>query len=254
VIRAAASAHLRHRAGGCAEAGRRGVGQLLPALLGALGIIVAFAVTLATGPVGPTPALDVARWLDHRQLGCLPPVCIAREDGTVRFQPLPPPNDAEVCRVTALVARRIARLLERRGLGPWAGPEEAEESPHGEPLLGALYGASVQGRIATGRRAGQRVTRLGDRIEVEELAVPHGPRCAAVAGVSVHANVGVPATADPGTTARPCGGGARPTGTADLLSQIGVGSWVVSHGVAGEGCACHALRHPVESDLSAGCC
>ena len=39
--------------------------RLLPALLGALGIVVAFAVYLATGPQGPTPAIDVARWLEY---------------------------------------------------------------------------------------------------------------------------------------------------------------------------------------------
>jgi len=45
--------------------------RLLPALLGALGIVVAFAVYLATGPPGPTPALDVAKWLDHPLAGPL---------------------------------------------------------------------------------------------------------------------------------------------------------------------------------------
>ena len=39
--------------------------RMLPALLGALGIVVAFAVYLATGPSSPTPALDAARWLGH---------------------------------------------------------------------------------------------------------------------------------------------------------------------------------------------
>ncbi len=36
-----------------------------------------------------------------------------------------------------------------------------------QPLFAALYGASVAGRIATGRRAGQRVLRVGDRIDPE---------------------------------------------------------------------------------------
>ena len=39
--------------------------RLLPALLGAFGIVVAFAVYLATGTQVPSPALDVARWLEH---------------------------------------------------------------------------------------------------------------------------------------------------------------------------------------------
>ena len=36
----------------------------------------------------------------------------------MRFHPLPAPDDAEVAGVTALVARRVARLLQRRGPGP----------------------------------------------------------------------------------------------------------------------------------------
>lgn len=39
--------------------------RLLPALVGALAIVVAFAVYLAAEPPGPTPALDVATWLVH---------------------------------------------------------------------------------------------------------------------------------------------------------------------------------------------
>lgn len=39
--------------------------RLLPALLGALAIVVAFAIYLATAPPDPTPGLDVTRWLDH---------------------------------------------------------------------------------------------------------------------------------------------------------------------------------------------
>ena len=45
--------------------------RLLPALLGALGIVVAFALFLATEPVETTPALDVMRWLDHPLAGPL---------------------------------------------------------------------------------------------------------------------------------------------------------------------------------------
>ncbi len=98
--------------------------------------------------------------------------------GEARFQPLPPPDDVEVAGVTALVARRLVRLLQRRGLGPDADSEEADALPRDAPLLAEIYGASVHQRVATGPRAGQRVTRLGDRVEVEDLAVPLGPRCA----------------------------------------------------------------------------
>lgn len=69
----------------------------------------------------------------------------------LRFYVLPPPEDAEVARVATQVARRIQRLLERRGLAD--GTETVAEE---ELLLAALYAASVGGRIATGERAGQR--------------------------------------------------------------------------------------------------
>jgi hypothetical protein len=114
-------------------------------------------------------------------------------DGAVRFRPLPPPADAEVERVARRVARSLARLLERRGLGPEADPAEADPLPAEDPLLAALYAASVAGRAATGPRAGRRVVRLGDRIDAEDLPLVEGERCTTVGGVSLHANVAVPA-------------------------------------------------------------
>jgi hypothetical protein len=64
-----------------------------------------------------------------------------------------------------------------------------------QPLLAELYGASVQGRIATGARLGNRITALGAQIEPENPAIPAGTRCAGVSGVSLHANVCIPAKA-----------------------------------------------------------
>jgi hypothetical protein len=61
------------------------------------------------------------------------------QGSTPRFHRLPPPDDAEVARVAAQVTRRIARLLERRGLGPEADRVEADPLPGEEPLL-AEYG------------------------------------------------------------------------------------------------------------------
>lgn len=117
------------------------------------------------------------------------------EEGRVRFHVLPPPDDAEVARVTARIARRIVRLLERRGLGPHGDPDEADPLRRDQPVLAELYGASVHGRIADGPRAGHRVMTLGEPIDVETPAVTAGPRCASVSGFSVHANVCVPARA-----------------------------------------------------------
>jgi hypothetical protein len=113
--------------------------------------------------------------------------------GPLRFHPLPPPEDAEVERVVEQVARRIAQLLERRGLGPETDPSKVDPLAEDEPLLAQLYGASVASRIATGRRAGQRVLRVGDCIDPDDLPALEGERCASVSGVSLHANVAVPA-------------------------------------------------------------
>ncbi len=120
-------------------------------------------------------------------------VYVAGPSGALRFHALPPPDDAEVARVAGQVARRIVRLLERSGLAPDADPAEADPLPDKEPLLALLYAASVAGRIATGPRAGQRVLRVGDRIDVDDVSVLEGERCASVGGVSLHANVAVPA-------------------------------------------------------------
>jgi len=108
------------------------------------------------------------------------------------FSPLPPPSDEEAARITATIARRVERLLVRKGLlGEHAAtdpdPMETEES-----LLPQLYSASVQGRIATGPQAGQRQLRLGDRIDVDRAEAISGPRCASLQGFSLHADVCVP--------------------------------------------------------------
>ena len=114
-------------------------------------------------------------------------------NAALRFYPLPPPDDTEIARVVGQVARRIARLLERRGLRLEAGPLEADLLTEEQPLLTQLSGASVAGRIATGRRAGQRVLHVGDCIDPEALPALGAERCASVRGVSLHANVAVPA-------------------------------------------------------------
>ncbi len=90
------------------------------------------------------------------------------------------------------VRRSVARLMERRGLGPQSDPGE-DTLGHDEPLLAELYAASASGHIATGPRAGRRIATVGDGVDVEDGALPPGKCCAAVAGYSVHAGVRVPA-------------------------------------------------------------
>jgi hypothetical protein len=136
-------------------------------------------------------------------------------EGGLRFHPLPPPDDAEVERVARQVARRLARLLERRGHGEIEGDALATE----EPLLASLYAASITSRIATGPRAPKRVLRFGDRIDAGDLPALQGERCASVGGVSVHANVAVPAH-DRRRLERLCRYGARPAIATERLSRL----------------------------------
>ena len=83
--------------------------------------------------------------------------------GALAFHPAPGPSDAEVAAALATIRHRVQRLLVRHGLEPAddaTGPADrlAEESP----VLAGIVGASVQGRVALGSRAGARVRRLGD--------------------------------------------------------------------------------------------
>jgi hypothetical protein len=136
---------------------------------------------------------DALRLNPHFHTLALDGIYIVNEKGEVVFQHVAPPSDAEVARVADRVYRRVKRLLERRGLGPQADPELADILQRDQPLLAELYGASISGRVATGPRADRRVMKVGDSVEWEDFAVPSGPRCAAVAGFSVHADVCVPA-------------------------------------------------------------
>ncbi len=113
--------------------------------------------------------------------------------GTVRFHRLPPPTNAEVEQTTRRIVRRLRRLLIQRGLTPEADAAAADSLPEDQPLLADIYAASVRSRIAMGERAGLGVLRIGDLVDPEEAAFVTSARCAMIDGVSLHANVSVPA-------------------------------------------------------------
>ncbi|MBW1886568.1 MAG: transposase zinc-binding domain-containing protein [Deltaproteobacteria bacterium] len=71
------------------------------------------------------------------------------------FLPLPPPGLDDIVRVMAGTARRVIRLLEKRGL-------ENEDDPLAtdDPLLATLIAASVRSRIATGPEATRKLRLL----------------------------------------------------------------------------------------------
>jgi hypothetical protein len=117
-----------------------------------------------------------------------------RGDDQPRFHPLPAPDDREIALIAARIARRIAHRFKQRGLGPddeFCGTDPLAEE---ESWLAALAAASVQGRIAIGPQAGQRLLKLvGDRVDPEDLPLRPQPLCAHIAGLGLHAGVALPA-------------------------------------------------------------
>jgi hypothetical protein len=113
--------------------------------------------------------------------------------GAMTFHPAPGPSDAEVAAALATILHRVQRLVVRHDLEPAddaTGPADrlAEESP----VLAGIVGASVQGRVALGSRAGARVRRIGDARDTEAVT-SRGPRQAHLEGFDLHANVWVSA-------------------------------------------------------------
>jgi hypothetical protein len=111
------------------------------------------------------------------------------DEGIVQFRPARRLTREDVGAVVALIARRVERLLERRGLAGGAessGPPDlwSEEAP----VLAAVAAASVDGRVALGPRAGARVRRCGDPPE-EVAPVTLGPCHAHVDGFDLHAGL-----------------------------------------------------------------
>ncbi len=71
------------------------------------------------------------------------------------FLPLPPPGLDDIARVMAGTARRVIRLLEKRGL-----ENEDDSLATDDPLLATLTAASVRSRIATGPEATRKLRLL----------------------------------------------------------------------------------------------
>jgi hypothetical protein len=94
-------------------------------------------------------------------------VYAAGQDLAPEFCPLPAPGDAEVLRMATLVCRRVQSLLERRGIGPGADPDDADPLSRVDPGTAALLAHSVRRQVAVGPRAGQGLSRLGDRVDAD---------------------------------------------------------------------------------------
>ncbi len=144
-----------------------------------------------------------------------------------RFHLLDPPETADVARVLSGTARRIRRLLESSRLAEGTEDPLREE----DPLLAMLGAASIRSRIATGPEAGSPWRRLGDRVEpVDEAEGADGvepaaampPRCVREGGMSLHADVVVPAR-DRRRLERLCRYVARPPLALERLAELGDG-------------------------------
>ena len=85
----------------------------------------------------------------------------------------------------------MQRLLVRHGLEPGDdATEPADRLAEEFPVLAGIVGASVQGWVALGQRAGARVRRLGDARDTQAVT-SRGPRQAHLEGFDLHANVWV---------------------------------------------------------------
>jgi hypothetical protein len=115
------------------------------------------------------------------------------ETGVLRFHPAPQPSDEEVVRLLATIRTRVRRLLERRGLeiddaGVTPPDPLAEESL----ALAGISSASVQGRVALGRRAGAHILWIG-RDPDAAWVTSTGPCQAHLDGFDLYGSLPVPA-------------------------------------------------------------
>jgi hypothetical protein len=64
----------------------------------------------------------------------------------LRFEPLPPPTQAEVERLLKGVRYRVLRLLEKRGALPAQGPEDAQQAWQAHSLQQRLRWTEMDAR------------------------------------------------------------------------------------------------------------
>jgi hypothetical protein len=118
-------------------------------------------------------------------------VFVRDDAGEAVFRPLPPPTDADVARILGTIARRVRRLLARRGLLPGGADEgEGDVAADLSPSLALMTAGAVQGREALGPAAGRRIAQVG-RDPTRPWQPSTGPRQAHQDGFDLHANVRV---------------------------------------------------------------
>ena len=164
----------------------------------------------------------------------------------MRFHALPSPSDADVRTLAERVKRGIVRQLVRCGRfrdddGALVLSGEDDAAAQAEPLLASCQAACVRSRIALGRRAGQRVRRLGDVADVDADGDSPGTggrrRRADHEGFSLHADVAMAAH----DRERLCRYVARPAIAGERLSELE------------DGRLAYALRRPWRDGTTGSC-
>jgi len=108
-------------------------------------------------------------------------------DGKLRFYQTKAPTEAELAQLTATLAHRTGRYLERQGLlerdveNSYLANDDIESGP-----MAQLQGASITYRVAVGRQQGRKVFTL-QTLPVSEDTFASG--AGKVAGFSLHAGV-----------------------------------------------------------------
>jgi hypothetical protein len=162
----------------------------------------------------------------------------------LRFQPAPPPTDEEIGVVLATIATRVRRLLRRRGFDGDADITPADPVTDVSPGLAGISGASIQGRVALGRRAGARVWRVGEEPDAPWV-LSSSPRHAHLDGFDLHANLGVP-VGDRTRLEQLCRYLLRPAVSQDRLRLLGDGRVLLSLKTAWADGTRHLLFEPLE--------
>ena len=166
--------------------------------------------------------------------------------GALRFHPAAPPTDDAMDDVLATIARRVGRLLARRGVleeGDAGGVDPWSER---EPVLAGLTAASVQGRLALGPRPGAEVRRCGASAELAAAAPSvRGPCHAHGAGFDLHAGVVVPAR-DRARLERTCRYALRPPVADDRLRLTETGQVLLELRHRWRDGITHLLFDPIE--------
>ncbi len=81
------------------------------------------------------------------------------------FRALPAPGKSDILCLAWDVCKQTMQLLQKLGRSFDVDPADGDRLAQESPLLAACYAASLQGNVALGVRAGQRVLRLGDHVE-----------------------------------------------------------------------------------------